>query len=85
MHTRFVLTLLLSTTIMTVDVGAEPLAWKKGQGWGWVWGENDQVGSLNEITPNSVLSALSLVQQGEIRDLGILYSRESYKWPGHSP
>ncbi len=36
MHTRFVLTLLLSTTIMTVAVGAEPLAWKKGQGWGWV-------------------------------------------------
>jgi kynurenine formamidase len=85
MHTRFVLTLLLSTTIMTVAVGAEPLAWKKGQGWGWVWGENDEVGSLNEITPTSILSALSLVKKGEIRDLGILYSRESYKWPGHSP
>ena len=84
MYPRFVLTLLLFSWTTTA-VSADPLAWKKGRGWGWVWGENDQVGALNEITPTSVLSALSIVEKGEVRDLGILYSRESYKWPGHSP
>ena len=84
MKTRFILTLILFAGLSGV-AGAEPLAWKKGTGWGWVWGEDDQVGALNEITSASVLKALSSVKQGEIRDLGILYNRESYKWPGHSP
>ena len=64
---------------------AEPRKWKKGTGWGWVWGEDDQVGSLNEMAPASVLKALSIVKKGEVRDLGITYDRRSYKWPGHSP
>lgn len=24
--------------------------WQKGRGWGWVWGAQDEVGSLNELT-----------------------------------
>ena len=24
--------------------------WQKGQGWGWVWGPEDEVGALNEMT-----------------------------------
>lgn len=80
--------LILTFTLLGGLIGvadAEPLAWKKGTGWGWVWGEDDQVGALNELTPASVLKALSIVKKGEIRDLGVLYNRESYKWPGHSP
>ena len=59
--------------------------WKKGRGWGWVWGKDDEVGSLNAMTPQAVLEAIGLVKQGKVYDLGIDYDRTSYKWPGHSP
>ena len=59
--------------------------WKQGQGWGWIWGKNDEVGSLNAVTPAMVLRAVSLVKQGKVYDLGVTYDRTSYKWPGHSP
>lgn len=59
--------------------------WTKGKGWGWVWGAEDQVGNLNEMTDASRLEALRLVTQGKAYDLGLPYDRSSYKWPGHSP
>ena len=66
-------------------VSAEPQKWEQGKGWGWVWGAEDEVGALNEMTSKSVLAALMLVRRGEVRDLGITYDRRSFKWPGHSP
>src|SRR2546425_6765472 len=59
--------------------------WKQGQGWGWIWGKEDEVGSLNAVTPAKVLRAVSLVKQGKVYDLGVTYDRTSFKWPGHSP
>ncbi len=59
--------------------------WQKDQGWGWVWGKNDEVGALNEMTDASRLAALRVVRQGKVYDLGVTYDRTSYKWPGHSP
>jgi kynurenine formamidase len=59
--------------------------WVKGKGWGWVWGPQDEVGNLNEMTDASRLAALQLVKQGKAYDLGLAYDRTSYKWPGHSP
>jgi kynurenine formamidase len=59
--------------------------WTKGKGWGWVWGPQDEVGNLNEMTDASRLAALKLVTQGKAYDLGLAYDRYSYKWPGHSP
>jgi len=59
--------------------------WVKGKGWGWVWGPEDQVGNLNEMTDATRLAALQLVKQGKAYDLGLPYDRNSYKWPGHSP
>jgi kynurenine formamidase len=67
---------------------AEPAdikGWTKGKGWGWIWGKDDQVGSLNAMTDASRAAALSLARNGQIFDLGLPYSRRSYKWPGHSP
>ena len=29
--------------------------WTKGKGWGWVWGPEDEVGNLNELTPRPAL------------------------------
>lgn len=59
--------------------------WKKGKGWGWIWGKEDELGSLNAMTDDSIRSALSIVKKGKTYDLGVPYGRTSYKWPGHSP
>jgi kynurenine formamidase len=59
--------------------------WQKGKGWGWIWGPNDEVGSLNAMTDASRAAALALAKKGEVFDLGLTYSRNSFKWPGHSP
>jgi kynurenine formamidase len=59
--------------------------WQKGKGWGWVWGKDDEVGALNAMTDATRAAALSLAKRGETFDLGMTYSRRSYKWPGHSP
>jgi kynurenine formamidase len=59
--------------------------WTKGKGWGWIWGKDDEVGALNALSNQSRAAALSLAKTGEVFDLGMTYSRRSYKWPGHSP
>jgi kynurenine formamidase len=69
------------------DKQANPPAvkgWTKGKGWG-PWGKDDEVGSLNAMSPASVRAALSLVKEGKVYDLGVNYDAESFKWPGHSP
>jgi kynurenine formamidase len=58
--------------------------WTKGKGWG-PWGKDDEVGSLNAMTPETIKKALALVKQGKVYDLGVPYDSESFKWPGHSP
>lgn len=67
------------------QAAAEPRKWQQGKGWGWVWGEGDQVGALNEMNPESTLKAVQSVKEGRVFDLGITYDRTSFKWPGHSP
>lgn len=59
--------------------------WQSGKGWGWVWGAEDEVGALNEMTDASRLAAVQSVKQGKVFDLGVTYDRDSFKWPGHSP
>ena len=62
-----------------------PRQWEQGTGWGWVWGDDDEVGSLNELSPELTLKALSLVEEGKVYDLGLTYDRDSFKFPGHNP
>jgi kynurenine formamidase len=59
--------------------------WQRGKGWGWIWGEQDEIGALNAISPESVLRALKLVKQGKTADLGVTIDRNSFRWPGHAP
>jgi len=89
-----VLILLLATGIgMAIGISlagaqiAEPrvVGWQRDKGWGWIWGDDDEVGALNAMTDASRLAALRLVTDGKTFDLGVTYSRNSYKWPGHSP
>lgn len=58
--------------------------WTAGVGWG-EWGPNDEVGALNAMTPQSIVAAMQLAKEGKVFDLGVTYSRNSFKWPGHSP
>lgn len=63
-----------------------PKGWTKGKGYGWVYGKQDEIGSLNAIAgPSHVLRALREIRTGKVYDLGVRVDRRSYKWPGHSP
>ena len=50
-----------------------------------IWKNYAEVGSLNALSNPSRAAALALATRGEVFDLGLTYSRRSYKWPGHSP
>jgi len=62
----------------------QPKQWEQGKGWGWVWGDEDQLGNLNELSPQLTLKALSKVEEGKVYDLGLAYDRRSYKFEGHN-
>ena len=57
--------------------------WSRSKGWGWVWGDEDEIGALNALTPVAVVDALSHVSEGRIFDLGITIDRGSFYWSGH--
>jgi kynurenine formamidase len=65
--------------------GRSPAGWTKGKGWGWNHGANDELGALNALTNESRLAALRLAKTGEVFDLGMTYSRRSYRFAGHNP
>ena len=45
----------------------QPRGWQRGRGWGWVWGPNDELGNLNELSPQLTMKALSMVRAGVSR------------------
>jgi kynurenine formamidase len=73
---------IVSTSAVAQNAGMK--RWVQGKGWGWVWGPDDEVGNLNEMTDASRLAALRLVTTGKVYDLGLPYDRFSFKWVGHS-
>ena len=36
-----------------------PKKWRKGKGWGWVWGPRDEIGALNELSAELARKALA--------------------------
>ncbi|MDA1068920.1 MAG: cyclase family protein [Verrucomicrobia bacterium] len=77
---------LLAVIFQTAHAGdSGTKQWVKGQGWGWVWGPENEIGALNEMTDESMQAALSLATNGKINDLGVIYDRDHSVWPGHSP
>jgi kynurenine formamidase len=69
----------------SVGQAGKSRGWEKGKGWGWIWGKDDEVGSLNALSNQSRAAALALATRGEVFDLGLTYSRRSFKYSGHSP
>lgn len=56
---------------------------KKQSNWGR-WGKEDQVGMLNEVTTEMILSAIKLIKRGKVYDLETLRFKGMPVWPGHS-
>lgn len=48
------------------------------------WGEDDQAGALNEITPTKVLDAVGLVRRGEVHDLAHVLHQDIPAFPGRT-
>ncbi len=46
------------------------------------YGENDQLGSLNEITPQKIIAAARLVRTGKVFDLGRILDADVPRFPG---
>lgn len=67
---------------MSEEAGT-PDGWEPGSGWGWVWGDDDEVGALNALGAEQRLEALGLVTEGRCYDLGVLMDRDSYLAPVH--
>ncbi|MGH9721635.1 MAG: cyclase family protein [Bryobacteraceae bacterium] len=66
--------------------GQPPKGWVQGKGYGWVYGNQDEIGALNAVnSPAHRLRALGEIKKGNVYDLGVRVDRTSYKWPGHSP
>ena len=60
-----------------------PSKWQRGRGWGWVWGSDDEVGALNELSPALTRKALRYAKD-RVYDLGMRYDRRTFKFPGHA-
>lgn len=54
------------------------------QWWPSPYGPDDQLGMLNEITPQKVVAAARVVRQGIVYDLGRILDQETPAFPGRS-
>ena len=50
--------------------------------WPSRYGQQDQIGTLNEVTPGAVRAAAGLVRRGEVVDLGRVLDENTPKFPG---
>ena len=48
------------------------------------WGRDDQMGALNEVTPQMILDAIKLIKEGKVYDLETVRFKGMPVWPGHS-
>ena len=57
---------------MNIKVGKQAIAeaTQKLKNWGR-WGKEDQIGTLNHVTPEDIVKAASLIRSGKIFALGI--------------
>ena len=62
---------------MDIKVGRQAIeeASKKLSNWGR-WGKDDQIGTLNHVTPEDIVKAASLIRTGKVFALGIPLDRD---------
>jgi hypothetical protein len=61
---------------MNIKVGKQAIAeaTQKLKNWGR-WGKDDQIGTLNHVRPEDIVSAASLIRTGKVFALGIPLDR----------
>ncbi len=59
-----------SSRNITVSKAAVDHAFKELSNWGR-WGKDDQIGTLNNVTPEDIVAAGKLIKQGKVFALGI--------------
>ncbi len=57
---------------------------QEGRWWPSRYGEGDEAGALNEITPGKVLEAVSLVREGRVHDLAHVLHAGIPAFPGRT-
>ncbi len=57
-------------------------SWLKNNQWG-KWGDDDEVGALNDLTPEMTLKAVGMIKQGKIYDLETKRFKGMPIWDGH--
>ena len=82
---RSVISPALLGLLMTLPSLAEAQTREQGPWWPHpLWGPDDQVGASNWITPEKVLSAVSLVRTGRVFRLGQIYDSAMPMYPGRA-
>jgi kynurenine formamidase len=72
------------TRLADVPTRTTPVpGWQRGRGWGWIWGDDDEIGALNAMTEESVRESLAGISHGHVFDLGLTVERSSYLSPFH--
>ncbi len=67
--------LLMISNLLVLQVSAQTR--DKGPWWPHpIWGQDDQSGGSNWITPSKIIKALSLVKDGQIYEIGQIYSMD---------
>ena len=57
-------------------------SWLTNNNWG-KWGEDDEVGALNEVTPENIIQAASYIKKGKVYDLETIRFHGMPVWDGH--
>jgi kynurenine formamidase len=83
MTRTFIIYALLCTTSLFAQ---DPKGWLKGRGYGWVYGQGDEVGAINAILSSAhILRAVKEITVGKVYDLGVTVDRNSHRASVHPP
>lgn len=70
---------MLAAACLAIGGGASAQDWTKSK-----WGEKDEIGAANHVTPQSVLAASKLIKTGKTYPLGIVVDKNTPAFPPRS-
>jgi len=70
--------------LASLCLGQAAFAQDSQQEWQTPWGEDDQIGAANRMSPDSILEAAKLVTDGKMYSLGIIVDKNTPAFPPRS-